>query len=151
MAGAVGAPLAWAVATLVAVFVADPARQGRAALLPVLASEQVRAARARGAGPWRVLFAHGLRNALAPVATRMSTEIPLALTACFVVERVYGLEGLGAATLEAVAAHDTRWLMALSLGGAVVAVVALVLSDVAYASLDPRLRVALTRATRRRR
>ena len=151
VAGPVDAPMAWAVATLVAVFVADPARQGRAALLPVLASEQVRAARARGAGPWRVLFAHGLRNALAPVATRMSTEIPLALTACFVVERVYGLEGLGAATLEAVAAHDTQWLMALSLGGAVVAVVALVLSDVAYASLDPRLRVALTRATRRRR
>ena len=143
--------MTWAVATLVLISVADPARQGRAALVPVLASEHVRAARARGAGPFRVLFAHGLRNALAPVATRMSTEIPLALTACFVLERVFGLEGLGAATLEAVAAHDTRWLMALSLGGTVVAVAALVLSDVAYASLDPRLRGALTRATRRRR
>ncbi|HHH31511.1 MAG TPA: ABC transporter permease [Polyangiaceae bacterium] len=149
--GPVEAPMTWAVATLVLISVADPARQGRAALVPVLASEHVRAARARGAGPFRVLFAHGLRNALAPVATRMSTEIPLALTACFVLERVFGLEGLGAATLEAVAAHDTRWLMALSLGGTVVAVAALVLSDVAYASLDPRLRGALTRATRRRR
>jgi peptide/nickel transport system permease protein len=81
----------------------------------------------------------------------MSTEIPLALTACFVVERIYGLDGLGAATLDAVARHDTRWLMALSLGGAVVAVLALVLSDVAYASLDPRLRVALTKVSGRRR
>jgi len=151
LAGPVEAPMAWAIVTLVLVFVADPARQGRAALVPVLASEQVRAARARGAGPLRVLAAHGLRNALAPVVTRMSTEIPLALTACFVVERVYGLDGLGAATLEAVARHDIRWLMALSLGGTVVAVFALVLSDVAYASLDPRLRGALVRTSRRRR
>lgn len=145
------APMAWGIVTLAAVVVADPTRQGRSALLGVMTSDYFQAARARGAGPVRLMILHGLRNALAPVATRLSTELPVAVTACFVIERVYGLEGMGAATLAAVAAHDVRWLMAVALGGAALAVLALVISDVAYASLDPRVRIALTRIRRRKR
>jgi peptide/nickel transport system permease protein len=119
---------------------ADPTRHQRSALLPVLTADYVRAAVARGAGPLRVLFVHGLRNAIVPVTTRAATELPMALTACFVLEHVFGLHGLAEVTLEAVKHHDTGWLMALAVSGAVWAVVALVMTDVAYALLDPRMR-----------
>jgi peptide/nickel transport system permease protein len=146
----IGQPMVWAVVTLALALAADPMRQSRAALLPVLTTEYVRASRARGAGPMHVLLVHGLRNALAPVATRMATEMPVAITGCFVLEQIFGLRGVGSATLDAVARHDTRWLMAVALGGSVLAVVALVTSDVAYATLDPRLRSSLLRSGRRR-
>jgi ABC-type dipeptide/oligopeptide/nickel transport system permease component len=67
----------------------------------------------------------------------------------FVLERALGLPGLGDATLAAVARGDTAWLMAMVVAGACWAVVALVLSDVAYALLDPRLRQAVLRPHRR--
>ncbi|MBW2459585.1 MAG: ABC transporter permease, partial [Deltaproteobacteria bacterium] len=135
---------------LALVLVADPTHQQRAELLPVLAEDYVRAAVARGAGPLRVLFVHGLRNAMLPVVTRAALELPVAITACFVLEHVFSLSGLGRATLEAVRLHDTGWLMALSVTAAAVSVLALVLSDVSYALLDPRLRHALMQRTRRR-
>ena len=132
------------------VLVADPTHQQRAELLPVLAEDYVRAAIARGAGPFRVLVVHGLRNAMLPVVTRAALELPVAITACFVLEHVFALSGLGRATLEAVRLHDTSWLMALSVTAAALAVLSLVLSDLSYALLDPRLRRALMQRSRRR-
>ncbi len=134
----------WAVILLAAALVADPMRQQRAELLPALAEDYVRAALARGAGRMRVLLVHALRNAMLPVVTRAALELPVALTACFVLEAALGLDGLGAATVTAVTTHDHRWLMALSVAGAIWSVLALVLTDLAYATLDPRLRTALS-------
>jgi ABC-type dipeptide/oligopeptide/nickel transport system permease component len=123
--------------------VAEPMRQQRAALLPVLAQDYVRAAMARGASRLRVVWAHGLRLALFPLATRSALELPAAWAGVFVLERALGLPGLGDATLAAVERGDTAWLMAMVVAGAGWAVVALVLSDVAYLLLDPRLRQVL--------
>ncbi len=149
--GAISSGSGWGAAVLLGlVLVADPTHQQRAELVPVLAEDYVRAAIARGAGPLRVLFVHGLRNAMLPVVTRAALELPVALTACFVLEHVFALSGLGQATLEAVRLHDTSWLMALSVTAAAVAVVSLVISDVSYSLLDPRLRHALMQRSRRR-
>ncbi|MCA9625063.1 MAG: ABC transporter permease [Myxococcales bacterium] len=143
------APMVWAVGLVALALSADPTRHQRTAVAAALASDFAQAARARGASPLRLLLRHGVKNALLPVLTRLSTELPLALTACFVVERALGLSGLGEATLEAVAAHDTRWLMALALLGSVLAVLALASSDLANALVDPRLRSAVTMRRRR--
>jgi peptide/nickel transport system permease protein len=143
-------PMLVAVIVLGLVMLADPVRHQRAELLPVLAQEYVRASIARGAGPVRTLLVHGPRNAMLPVATRAALELPVAVTAVFVIEKVLGLAGLGEATLDAVTRHDTGWLMALALAGSVFAVVTLVVSDVAYALLDPRLRSAIAMVRRRR-
>ena len=134
---------------LALVLAAEPTRQQRAALLPVLTQDYVRAAMARGAGRWRLVVVHGLRHALFPLATRSALELPAAWAGVFVLERALGLPGLGDATLAAVARGDTAWLMAMVVAGACWAVVALVLSDVAYALLDPRLRQAVLRPHRR--
>lgn len=137
-------PMLTATLILAAVLVADPTRQQRAELLPVLRTDYVRAAAARGAGALRVVLVHGLRNALLPLVTRAALELPGALTAAFVLEHALGLSGLGQATLEAVASHDVDWLMALAVLAAVWAVIALVATDVAAAIVDPRLRRALS-------
>lgn len=129
---------------LAVALLADPTRQQRSALLPALAADHVRAALARGAGRARVLFVHGLRNAMLPLVTRAAVELPVAITGCFVLEAALGLDGLGDATITAVSDHDHRWLMALSIAGAVWSVLALVLTDIAQATLDPRARSALT-------
>ena len=143
-------PMIVATIVLALVMLADPVRQQRSELLPVLTEDYVRAAVARGAGPLRTLLMHGLRNAMLPVATRAALELPVAVTACFVIEKVLGLPGLGEATLDAVARNDTSWLMALAVAGSVLVVAALVVSDVAYALLDPRLRSAIAVVRRRR-
>jgi peptide/nickel transport system permease protein len=134
------APLAVAAVLLGLVLMADPARHQRAALLGELGETYVRAAVARGAGTFRAVAVHALRNALLPLCTRAALELPIALTVCFVLERALGLDGLGAATVEAVRQRDTGWLMALALGGAVAAVLALTASDLAHAVVDPRVR-----------
>ena len=139
-----------AVLLLAAVLVADPTRHQRAAMMTILARDYVRAAVARGVRPWRVIAVHALRNTALPVVTRLSVELPVALTACFVIEHALGLHGLGEATLAAVRHADTRWLMAIAVLSATWAVLALVVSDVLYAVMDPRLRAALGQVTRRR-
>jgi peptide/nickel transport system permease protein len=151
--GPTGSPsfgaLALAGALLALGLVAEPMRQQRAALLPVLTGDYVRAAMARGAGRLRVVLAHGLRLALFPLATRSALELPVAWTGVFVLERALGLPGLGDATLAAVERGDTAWLMAMVVAGAGWAVVALVLSDVVYSWIDPRLRQAVLGRHRR--
>lgn len=129
--------------------VAAPTRQQRSALASALAQDYVRAAIARGAGPVRTTVVHGLRNAILPVATLAALEPPLALGGAFVVERVFGLRGLGEVTIEAVQTRDIGWLMVISILAATLAAVAVVATDLVYALADRRLGPSLL--TRRRR
>ena len=141
--------LVWPVLLLALSLLADPARHHRSALLVALCRDQVTAARARGAGVLRVLVVHGVRNALWPVATRATLELPTALTGAFVLERAFDLPGLCGATVDAVAQRDTSFLMALAVAAATWSVLVLVATDVAHASLDPRVRGAIGPARRR--
>ena len=119
--------------------VAAPAGQQRSALLAALFSEHVVAARARGAELLRVVVVHGLRHALVPTATLTTLEAPMALGGAFVLERVFGLGGLGEATLRAVEQRDIAWLMSLSFFAAAAAAIGVFLTDVIYAIADPRM------------
>lgn len=136
-------------AILALALVAAPTRQQRSALATVLTQDVVRAALARGASRSRAIVVHGLRNALLPVFTLAVVEPPLALGGAFVVEHVFGLHGLGEATILAVQARDTNWLMALSIGTAGIAALFVIATDLAYVLIDPRL--ASSVLSRRRR
>ncbi len=144
--GAGGASSAGVVASTVVLalaLLAAPTAQQNASLSLVISQDYVRAATARGAGHARAVFVHALRNALLPVATLLTTEGPMALGGAFVVERVFSLHGVGEATITAVHRHDTSWLMAISLIAALVAVVGVLVADLAAVAIDPRLRPAL--------
>ena len=88
---------------------------------------------------------HALRNALLPVVTLATLEAPMALGGAFVVERVFGLEGLGEATIGAVQTRDTSWLMAVSIFTAATATLGVIITDLAYTALDPRLAATILR------
>jgi ABC-type dipeptide/oligopeptide/nickel transport system permease component len=119
--------------------VAAPAGQSRSSLLAALLSEHVVAARARGAGLLRVVVVHGLRRALFPTATLTTLEAPMALGGAFVLERVFGLGGLGEATVRAVEQRDIAWLMALSFFAAAAATIGVFVTDMIYVIADPRV------------
>jgi ABC-type dipeptide/oligopeptide/nickel transport system permease component len=124
--------------------VASPLRQQRAQLLAVMQEEWTRAALAQGSSllgaSWR-----NLRSTLMPVVAQAYLELPAALTACFVIERVFGLEGLGEATIVAVAQGQVGWLMALALLAAAWGAAALVVCDLTCGLIDPRVRASLAR------
>ena len=105
---------------------------------------------ARGASRLRVLIAHGLRNSMIPFVTLASLEPPLALSGAFVVERVFGLPGLGEAMIHAVRERDTDWLMACSILAALTAALLVIATDLAYGVLDPRLHTGLLQQKERR-
>lgn len=118
--------------------VAAPAGQQRAALLAAIFSDHVTAARARGAGLLRVVLVHGLRHAIIPTATLTTLEAPMALGGAFVLERVFGIGGIGEATIRAVEQRDIAWLIALSFLTAGAAAIGVFLTDIVYALADPR-------------
>jgi ABC-type dipeptide/oligopeptide/nickel transport system permease component len=133
------AAIALSALALAAALVAAPARQHRAALLETLHAEWVRAARALGAGPVRLVLGPATRAALVPTIALLTVELPETLTGAFVAERAFGLSGLADETLHAVRTHDVAFLMALALAGAVLSFLVLLLGDVALAAIDPRL------------
>lgn len=137
--GIEGHKLSAAVITLALSLVAAAAAQQRSAVATVIAKDHVTAAIARGAGRVRAVIVHALRNALLPVVTLAALEGPMALGGAFVVERVFGLPGLGEATIEAVQQRDTAWLMALSISAAALSGLFVLFTDVAYTLIDHRL------------
>jgi peptide/nickel transport system permease protein len=120
--------------------VAMPTRLLRGSLVGLLNRDYVRAAIAKGAGPTRVLAVHGLRLAFIPVLTMATVEPPVALGGALVVEHVFGIEGIGAATIDALVRRDVDWLMAVALVSATTATVAVLAADLVLAVLDPRTR-----------
>jgi peptide/nickel transport system permease protein len=143
--GVEGARVWLAVAALSAGSLATCSRWQRAAMLDVVGQDFVRTAHAKGLSGARVLVVHALRNALMPTVTLAGLHLPALLGGAFVVEEIFGLPGMGYETLRAIEAHDAAWLMAVILVTAVAITAGLVVSDVAYAGLDPRVREELAR------
>jgi peptide/nickel transport system permease protein len=120
-------------------------RYQRAAMLEVVRQDYIRTARAKGVSVTRLVIVHALRNALMPTVTLAGLQLPALLGGAFIVEEVFGLPGLGYETLRAVEAHDAAWLTATILIAAVVTTLGLIVSDVAYGVLDPRVRDTILR------
>ena len=134
-----------AVAALSAGSLATCSRWQRAAMLDVVGQDFVRTAHAKGLSGPRVLVVHALRNALMPTVTLAGLHLPALLGGAFVVEEVFELPGMGYETLRAIEVHDAAWLMAVILVAAVAITLGLVVSDVVYGVLDPRVREELAR------
>ncbi|MEM1029053.1 MAG: ABC transporter permease subunit [Myxococcota bacterium] len=145
-----GGAYPWATLILAWSLLAEPTRHLRDALVPFLATESAWGGLARGVSSWRLVLVHGARGAGGLVAARLATELPVAVTLVFVLERAFDLPGLGVGTLTAVAERDVGWLMAIALGGTAATVLLGVFGDLTHASLDPRLREALPGGRRRR-
>jgi peptide/nickel transport system permease protein len=117
-------------------------RSMRASLLEVLNQDYVRTARAKGVAEFWVIVKHAVRNALLPVITLIGSTIGIAIGGAIFTESVFNWPGMGLLLINAVTRRDYPVIMcATLLTGAVVILVNL-LTDIAYAAVDPRIKVS---------
>ncbi len=113
----------------------------RTLALDEIGRDYVRTAFARGAGAARVLFRHVLPNVMIPVLTNVVIALPFLYTGSLLLESFFGIPGLGYLGVNAIHSADADVLRAVVLVGAVLFMIANLLTDLAYAALDPRVRL----------
>lgn len=112
----------------------------RTVFMDEIRKEYLRTAAAKGAGPLRVYSVHLLKNALIPIITRAATVLPFLFTGSLLLESFFGIPGLGFAGINALNDSDLGMLKALVLFSAILFIVINLLTDLAYAWVDPRVR-----------
>ena len=126
--------------TLSIVTIAGTMRYQRTALLEVLRLPYIGTARAKGLSEAAVVWRHAWRNALFPVITLFGLWLPLLVTGSVFVEMVFAWPGLGSLAATAASSRDYPLVMGAGLLAAGLVVTASLLTDLAYALLDPRVR-----------
>jgi len=121
--------------------VAGVARLMRASIISVMAEDYVRTARSKGLKERTVVIQHITRNALLPMVTVIGLALPSIASGSLFVEQLFGIPGIARAALEAVTGPDYDVMLALVLFGSTLFVLANILIDVAYALIDPRVKV----------
>lgn len=133
-------PLLAAAACLAPAALVRLSRYQRGALLEALRADYLTTARAAGASPARALYRHALPNALLPMVTLLSAELPALLSGSVIVEEIFGVRGLGQLGFDAVLERDYPTLMGLTTLGALLTLAGVLAADLAYGLIDPRLR-----------
>ena len=118
------------------------ARVMRSALLDVLHEDYVRTARAKGLPFLSTVWRHGVRNALIPVLTILGLQFAFLIAGTIIIENVFYLPGLGRLIFQAVAQRDLVVVQSLTVLLVASVVIVNFLVDLAYAAVDPRLRLA---------
>jgi peptide/nickel transport system permease protein len=116
-------------------------RYQRNSMLDVLGSDFLRTAQAKGMRRGHALFKHGLRTALIPMATFFAYNTGLLIVSATFTEKIFTWHGMGEWFVDSVTTHDINAVAAVTLFVAVVVLISGLLSDIAYAALDPRVRI----------
>jgi peptide/nickel transport system permease protein len=111
----------------------------RTVILDEIHADYVRTARAKGASRTRVLFKHVLKNAMIPVITQVVLAIPFLFLGSLLLERFFGIPGLGYLTVESINARDYPVISAMTYIGALLYIAGLIVTDLCYALVDPRV------------
>ena len=113
----------------------------RSAMLDVLQQDYIRTAKAKGLSKRNIVIKHALRNALNPVVTAVSGWFASLLAGSFFVEYIFGFNGLGKATVDALEMADLPVVMGAILFIAFIFIIINILADLLYTVLDPRVKV----------
>ena len=113
----------------------------RTLFLEEIGRDYVRTARAKGLSEIRVLFGHVLRNGLIPILTGVVVVIPSLFLGSLLIESFFGIPGLGSYTIDAIAAQDFAVVRAMVFLGSVLYLIGLILTDLSYTLVDPRIRL----------
>ena len=111
----------------------------RSSVLEILEMDYLRTATAKGIGRRRVIRRHAFRNALLPIVTVVGMQIPVLFGGAVIVEQVFSWPGLGLVTMSAVTGRDYPVIMGVCLMSAVVVLATNLLTDIAYALVDPTI------------
>lgn len=114
----------------------------RAMFLEEMGRDYVRTARSKGLTEGEVLRRHVLRNALLPIITSSVAVIPMLFMGSLIMENFFGIPGLGSYTLDALGAQDFSIVRTMVFLGTLAYIVGLILTDLVYAWVDPRIRLS---------
>ena len=121
------------------VSLASLSRYARTGLLDVIHSDYIKTARAKGLPESVVILKHGVRNGLIPILTLLGSILPTVVGGSVIIEVIFNLPGIGFEAYQAVLLRDYNMVMAIQLISAVMTLVGLLISDVLYAIVDPRI------------
>jgi len=113
----------------------------RTIFLEEVNKDYVRTARAKGLSEPRVLFKHALKNALIPILTGVVVILPQLFMGSLIMESFFGVPGLGSYTIEAIQRQDFAIVRAMVFLGSVLYILGLLLTDISYTVVDPRVRL----------
>ncbi|HXM84000.1 MAG TPA: ABC transporter permease [Burkholderiales bacterium] len=113
----------------------------RTLFLEEMSRDYVRTARAKGLAEATVLFKHVLKNAMIPILTGVVVVIPLLFLGSLLSESFFGIPGLGSYTIDAIQAQDFAVVRAMVFIGSVLYIAGLLLTDLSYTLVDPRVRL----------
>ncbi|MGD9504661.1 MAG: ABC transporter permease [Syntrophobacteraceae bacterium] len=116
-------------------------RLSRAGMLEVIREDYVRTARAKGLSERVVIFKHAFRNALLPIITILAFLLPGMFGGSVIIESIFSIPGMGQLGFEAVLSRDYPLIMAITTISAILTLIGLLISDLLYAALDPRIKL----------
>lgn len=140
-------PLAWVLnyflpwVALAVLFSAAYIRVTRTNMIETFSEDFIRTARAKGLAPRTVTFKHGVRAGITPVVTMLGMDIGLLLGGAVLTEQIFSVPGLGFTAVRAAISGDLPVTMAITMLAAFFVIVANVVVDLAYAAIDPRVRL----------
>jgi peptide/nickel transport system permease protein len=121
--------------------IASWARFTRAFTLDVMREDYVRTARSKGLSEYTVMTRHVLRNTLLPLSTMVGLALTGLIEGSFFTETLTGIPGIGRLSFESIFSRDYDMIMAIVLVGTTTFVLAVIVIDVAYTFIDPRIRL----------
>lgn len=121
---------------------AGMSRYVRSTMLDVIRQDYITTARAKGASENRVIYRHALGNALLPVVTILGLSIPGLIGGSVIMESIFAIPGMGKLFYDGVLTRDYPLIMGILTLGAVLTLLGNLLADVAYAWVDPRIRLS---------
>ena len=116
------------------------ARLTRSSMLEVLRQDYIRTARANGISEVKVMAKHAMKNALIPVITYIGPMIAAVMTGSFVIERIFAIPGIGKYFVESINSRDYTTIMGITIFYAAFYIIMVLLVDIAYAFIDPRIK-----------
>ncbi len=114
----------------------------RTLFLEEINKDYVRTARAKGLSETRVLFRHVLKNAMIPILTGVVAVLPLLFMGSLITESFFGIPGLGSYTIDAINRQDFAIVRSMVFLGSVLYILGLLLTDISYTLVDPRVRLS---------
>ena len=127
--------------TLVVLSVGGTMRHTRTNTLEVLNADYIRTARAKGLSEKSVVYKHVFRNTMIPMVTMMAGVLPSLFGGAMILENVFALPGIGKKAYDALVVGDIPFIMGYEMFLAILTVIGVLLSDIAYVIVDPRIKL----------
>ena len=127
--------------TIVILSIGGRMRMTRTNMLEVMNSDYIRTARAKGLKEKVVIYKHAFRNTLIPLVTSMAGMLPSLFSGAIITEQVFDLPGIGNYALQAMNVGDIPFIMGYNMFLALLSVLGVILADLAYGLVDPRVKL----------